>query len=72
MLSLENQLRELESQLDAADGKASASGVKSGSLLSEYASYRRKLKKSLAAVEKKLVDAKEDFMKAADRIKHLT
>ena len=70
MLSLENELSEIQNQLNAIDSKASASGVKSGGLLSEYASYRKKLNKSLAVVTKKLSEAKEDFIKAADRLKH--
>jgi len=70
VLSLEIELAELQTQLDSIDAKASASGVKSGGALSEYASYRKKLNKSLAAVTKKLSDAKLDFEKAADRLKH--
>jgi len=70
VLLLETELSELQRQLDAIDLKASASGVKSGGVLSEYASYRKKLDRSLASVTKKLSEAKEDFSKAEDRLKH--
>lgn len=70
MLSLESELLEVQNQLNAIDLKASASGVKSGGLFSEYASYRRKLSKSITTLTKKLSEAKEDFNKAADRLKH--
>jgi chromosome segregation ATPase len=70
VLSLESELAGLESELGAIDVKASASGVKSGALLSEYASYRRRLKKSVASAQKKLSDAKQDFMRAAERLKN--
>ena len=69
MLSLEIEFAELQNQLASIDLKAASAGVKSGGALSEYASYRRKLNKSLASVTKKLSDAKLDFEKAAERLK---
>ncbi len=70
MASLELKLSEIQRELSLLDSKASASGLKSGGVFSEYASYRRKLHKSLGSVTKKLAEAKEDFNKAADRLKN--
>jgi len=68
--SLEIELARLQNELSSIDSKASAAGLKSGGGLSEYASYRRKLNKSLASATKKLSDARQDFQKAADRLKN--
>ena len=70
VLSLEVELAETRKQLNSIDLDASAAGGKSGSHLSEYASFRKKLSKSFASVTKKLADAKKDLDKAVDRLNH--
>lgn len=69
MLALEKEYNDLKAVLASIETKASATGVKSGSLLSEYASYKRKIRGAILAAEKKLADARFDLIKAKERLK---